>query len=520
MIEKISVFFLLWFFALISSYILYKTPVFGDGVSYVRKIEYTISKWRLDMIDPIWYTDFFINNPEKPPLSYQPIYFFSLWVTSALIIWNIQLAIDIFNILALLWTIFLVFRLLLLISKNRSLALVGICFFSLSSMQYRLISHRLIDPILNFLILFFVYLLIKYKGKKELLLVLFSVVIVNLKITGALFLIIIWSFYVFYYFIRNKDKAYLLCYIWIGIVLLIPFLLFYKNQTLSWYPFPSTNINFQSEIQKQLNIDSNAVKIVQDYWIKDSVRLDRLENYLLDGKLWGIIQFFAVFKTNNSSQKDHDFGVINVYAFFLLAVIFYLMRRRKSEKEWLYNTLLIWFFLLALILNQLVALARYSYFINIIFYSAFFIGSWELFKQTKIFILLYFILLLLQTDHNISDNINYYYSIDHNPTRSVGYSFTDDFNLFEKTSIYAKMTGSECVFSNSRDFAFRSKIMKKRDSRLFSLGKEKFIYYYNKTISCDYVVVSYFDRDIITQLGNAFWNPIYLANTFLIFKVN
>ncbi|MCX6823395.1 MAG: hypothetical protein NTX91_05420, partial [candidate division SR1 bacterium] len=311
------------------------------------------------MTDPIGYTDFFITNPEGLPLSYQPIYFFSLGTTTSLIIGNTQLAIDMFNLLSLLGIIFLIFKLLLLISKNKTLAFVGICFFAFSCMQYWLISHRLIDPILNFLILLFIYLFIKYKGRKEILLILFSIVIINLKITGILFLMVIRSLYLFLYFIKRKDKIKFLYFALFGTVLLIPFIIFYQNQIL--------------------NIDSNAVKIVQDYGIKDAARLDRLGNYLLNYQLGGIVQFFSVFKTNNSNQKDHDFGVINIYVLFLLAMILYLTKKESTER-YPYHILLIGFFLLALVLNQLVAIARYSYFINIIFYLAFFIGSRELFK--------------------------------------------------------------------------------------------------------------------------------------------
>lgn len=519
MIKKNGVFFLLWLFFFISLYVLYKTPIFWDWLSYVRKIEYTINKWNLDMIDPLWYTDFFVTNPEKPPLLYHPIYFFSLWTTTALTIWNVWLSVDMLNILALIWTMFLIYKLLLLISKNKTLAFLWICFFSFSSMQYWLISHRLIDPVLNFLILFFIYIFLKYKGKKEFLLIIFSVVIFNLKITGVLFLIIIWILYIFCFFIKTKEKVKIIYYLLFWLVLLIPFILFYNKQILSLYPFPSTNIDFQSDIQKSLNNDSNAIKIVKDYWIKDIERLDRLENYLSSGQFWWIIQFFSIFKTNNNDQKNHDFWIVNIWLLFLLSIIFY-FKKKENQLEYLYDIILIWFFMLAIILNQLVAIARYSYFINIIFYMAFFIGTRRLFKNNKIFILLYLILLFTQINHNISDNVNYYYSIDHNPTRSVWYSFTDDFNKFEKNPIYTHIIGSSCIFSDSRDFAFRSKIMRKRDSRLFALGKENFLYYYNNVISCEYIVIPYFEKDIITQLKNIFWDPIYFTNTFLIFRYN
>ncbi|MDD2870764.1 MAG: hypothetical protein PHS49_02140 [Candidatus Gracilibacteria bacterium] len=530
-IHKYIFIVILLFVLIIGIYLVSNIYIFSDGVYHTSIIDNIIKTGNVSMKNYMGFSDFYMDDIESVPKIGDVIYFYVIVSNFALLTGlSGGQSISFIGIFFTLLSVILVYIISKKITLNSLKSLYITFLFSLAPINYWIISHRLIESVLFFLILLIFSLLINnkkynFKGYIFFIITLLCVVIVNIKLTSIFFIFFI--FLILIYLLKLKQLFKLILF---GLLLVSPFLFFYFNEGTGIIPTKTISyVNHNVGIQHSLDIDSNSENIVSELLDKDSKRLRNIVYQIENRNINGITQYFSIFKTDNLLTNDHEYGKFDWSYFFLFILILFSISKYKNTK--IIGSLNVWNIVMLLLfcsvyLRFATNIYRYGFYFNIIIFILIIPSFFEFIKNKYYTLVIIFLSTTILTYNyvifNVNNNMQYIYSYDHNPLFSVKKSFTNDFEKLKENSIYNEIKQSNCTYTNSREFPYYSGIIKKWDSRINSLDdKNKFLYYYDALIGCKFIVNQiYGGKELNEKFNNIFGNPIYNGEVFVIYKYN
>ena len=505
-----------------SSYVFSELFMFGDGGYHATITREIVNTGFYPLSDPNgWPNPLWKPISFAPPITHPPQYYV-LASTLTIFVGGVILSMEILNTISII----LVFISMYIISKrylSTKVSLITIAILGYTPLFIWNLSHRLADNTIYFLALVTIWTLIINIEKNDkrylFLLALFCASLFLIKLTTLPILLAVPIVLLFMgkkcsYTHRFKNIALLLIVIFI---LVTPYLGYSLNTrgTIS-YAAPGMPIIdekilnpwwtwSQDNWENELNEQSNVELLLEKQKVADEYKGDKLAKILKDKKYLSVLQFLSVFPIY-SEANNHWYSPFanNICLLFLLVFILGIFAIKQIEYKFL--RILVILTSIAFIFNSFLGMARYFFYIAILWSILYGLGMSlicnSMKKSSYKFIPLLFCILFIflgmtyasEIEHVTQYKDSYHHEIYKNDAGIAELiSFSKEYDLPKEKNIFSP-NQLEVPFYLDRPIIW--------DYRLFYIAKGDILHHFpNYNVS--YLIISNY------MLDDTVWTPAH-----------